>query len=127
MPKTAFKPASAASLKLRDEDILKQWVIAFESRPDVTRNKDGSFDVGGDLELSQDEMFRAGDLDLALLRKYVRFRKVGGNYSARPTEFFALLPKKVRGDVIMIGNMGRCVLTAGCDYAGRIMVTLIDW
>ncbi len=127
MAKTAFKPASAASLKLRDEDVLKQWVLAFESRSDVTRNRDGSFDVGGDLELSQDELFRAGDLDLALLRKYVRFRKVGGNFSARPTEFFALLPRKVRGDVIMIGNLGRCVLTAGCDYAGRIMCTLIDW
>ncbi len=104
MPKTAFKPASAASLKLRDEDILKQWVLAFESRPDVRRNSDGSFDVFGDLELSQDELFRAGDLDLVLLRKYVRFRKVGGNFSACPSVFFALLPRKVRGDVIMVGK-----------------------
>ena len=127
MAKNPFQPASKEHLKLRDEDILKKWASDFELRPGVKKNSDGSYDVKGDLNLFKDKIFRKGEFDPVLIRKYMRFRKVTGRFTARPTEFFLVLPKKVIGDVHMIGNLEKCIVGAGSTVAGRIVMTVIGW
>ena len=127
MARCVFKPASRKQVKNRAEDALRCWVTQFEKRVGVTKNTDGSFDVKGKLDLHKEKLFNYRGLDSALIQKYIRFRKVTGRFSARPTEFFVLLPKQIVGDAHVVGNLAECIGRTGCDLEGRIAVTLFGW
>jgi len=47
-----FKPASKSDIETRDTEKIQIWIKDFEQRSDVKKNKDGSYDVDGDVDLS---------------------------------------------------------------------------
>jgi hypothetical protein len=122
-----FKPATEAQVRTRIEDALKEWARSFGHRKGVTRNLDGSFNVRGHLNLTKERVFDYLVHEGELVRKHVRFRKVVGRYTARPTEFFMLLPEKIVGDAHMCGNLNECIMRSNGSHEGRIAITLYGW
>jgi hypothetical protein len=117
---TIFKPASPDELKKRRMTIIKEWVNNFELKEGVTKNSDGSYDVKGDLDLSKDDL----GPDTALIQEHVKFNKIGGNFTVKISELFAMLPNEVDGNIHIIGNLRDDIEEAGCQANGQVIVTL---
>ena len=47
-----FKPASKSDIETRKQEKIQIWIEDFEQRSDVKKNKDESYDVDGDVDLS---------------------------------------------------------------------------
>ena len=48
-----FKPASKSDIETRDKEKIQIWIKDFEQRYNVKKNKDGSYDVNGTVDLSE--------------------------------------------------------------------------
>ena len=46
-----FKPASKSDIETRNKEKIQIWIKDFEQRSDVKKNKDGSYDVDGNVDL----------------------------------------------------------------------------
>ena len=63
-------PAEQANRKAVWTKMRKEWILSFEAREDVTKNPDGSYDVKGDIDVSE----------ISGTKLPFKLNKVGGNF-----------------------------------------------
>ena len=101
--RTFAKPSTFEEGKLRKKQSasirIKEWVAGFLKRTDIKKNSDGSYDVGGDVDIT--------DLELKSIQELgIRFGKVGGNFDCKTNQLESLQgsPSSVDGNFDCRGN-----------------------
>ena len=101
--RTFAKPSTPEEGELRKKQHsairIKEWVAGFLKRTDIKKNSDGSYDVGGDVDIT--------DLELKSIQELgIRFGKVGGNFDCKTNQLKSLQgsPSSVDGNFDCRGN-----------------------
>jgi len=114
-----FRPATEKELeerKIEENETTSKWVSKFETRKDVTKNPDGSYDVHGDLNFSES----VGE------RLPVNFNKIESNFSCCGSlETLEGFPREVTGNLFLHNHGTRFTIKdikRICNVKGRITV-----
>ena len=95
-----FEPASDEELAQRKKDapriMLQEWLEKFYKRKDIHKNNDGSYDVDGDVHISE----------MMLEKLPVKFNKIGGDFWCSTNNLTTLegAPKSVDGNFSCYDN-----------------------
>jgi len=90
-------PEEVKARKLKYQEIkVKEWVDDFLKHTDITKNPDGSYDVKGNVDLS----------NMKLIKLPIKFGKVGGHFYCYSNQLISLegAPSKVGGNFDCSGN-----------------------
>ena len=99
--RTFAKPSTPEEGELRKKQHsairIKEWVAGFLKRTDIKKNSNGSYDVGGDVDIT--------DLGLKSIQELgIRFGKVGGNFDCKTNQL-----KNLQGGPSSVGGRFSCV------------------